>query len=296
MKEKVELDHFHFLLSLFTFYFHFHFHFIHPCPYKRSSSGSRRDPSSCSPFSWCCSGHAGAIASRSTSSSSSGRLPPSSSSSAPFASRTLKSRGSVRWASASCWRIRTCSCAWCRTSALCRESSGAWPRRDLRCRCLPPGWRSGRCARPALVVFAFLYFIWLLGYAAWAFRQGARAAGGVTHWRMQHAALGALLLAVVFILAVLMAVWPCLARGRGVAGSAGRAWRRAELLLRVRAAGMASAHVAVLRALRVAVRSSCRGRRGVTERRAEPAVHVRGFGGGRDRWRLRHYGTTAGRR
>src|SRR5688500_2642732 len=47
----------------------------------------------------------------------------------------------------------------------------------------------------ALVVFAFLYFIWLLGYVAWAFRQGARAAGGVTHWRMQHAALGALLLA-----------------------------------------------------------------------------------------------------
>jgi signal transduction histidine kinase len=60
----------------------------------------------------------------------------------------------------------------------------------------------------ALVVFAFLYFIWLLGYVAWAFRQGARAAGGVTHWRMQHAALGALLLATVFILAVLTAVLP----------------------------------------------------------------------------------------
>ncbi len=60
----------------------------------------------------------------------------------------------------------------------------------------------------ALVVFAFLYFIWLLGYVAWAFRQGARAAGGVTHWRMQHAALGALLLATVFILAVLIAVLP----------------------------------------------------------------------------------------
>ena len=60
----------------------------------------------------------------------------------------------------------------------------------------------------ALVVFAFLYFVWLLGYAAWAFRQGARAAGGVTHWRMQHAALGALLLATVFILAVLIAVLP----------------------------------------------------------------------------------------
>ena len=59
-----------------------------------------------------------------------------------------------------------------------------------------------------LVVFAFLYFIWLLSYTAWAFRQGARAAGGVTHWRMQHAALGALLLAVVFVLAVLLAVWP----------------------------------------------------------------------------------------
>ena len=60
----------------------------------------------------------------------------------------------------------------------------------------------------ALVVFAFLYFVWLLGYTAWAFRQGSRAAGGVTHWRMQHAALGALLLAVVFVLAVLLSAWP----------------------------------------------------------------------------------------
>jgi signal transduction histidine kinase len=60
----------------------------------------------------------------------------------------------------------------------------------------------------ALVVAAFGYFIWLLGYVAWAFRQGSRAAGGVTHWRMQHAAIGALLLAIVFILAVLIAVLP----------------------------------------------------------------------------------------
>ena len=67
-----------------------------------------------------------------------------------------------------------------------------------------------------LVLFAFLYFIWLLGYTAWAFRQGSRAAGGVTHWRMQHAALGALLLAVVFIVAVLLAVWPA---SRAVAAS-----------------------------------------------------------------------------
>lgn len=59
-----------------------------------------------------------------------------------------------------------------------------------------------------LVLFAFLYFVWLLGYTAWAFRQGARAAGGVTHWRMRRASLGALLLAVVFILAVLLTVWP----------------------------------------------------------------------------------------
>ena len=59
-----------------------------------------------------------------------------------------------------------------------------------------------------LVLLALLYFIWLLGYTAWAFRQGARAAGGVTHWRMQHASLGALLLAVVFVLAVLLTVWP----------------------------------------------------------------------------------------
>jgi signal transduction histidine kinase len=62
----------------------------------------------------------------------------------------------------------------------------------------------------ALVVSAFVYFVWLLGYVAWAFRQGSRAAGGVTHWRMHHAALGALLLAIVFVLAVLIAVFPLL--------------------------------------------------------------------------------------
>jgi signal transduction histidine kinase len=61
-----------------------------------------------------------------------------------------------------------------------------------------------------LLIVAFLYFFSLLGYAAWAFRQGSRGAGGVTHWRMQHAALGALLLAIVFILAVLIAVAPVL--------------------------------------------------------------------------------------
>jgi signal transduction histidine kinase len=60
----------------------------------------------------------------------------------------------------------------------------------------------------APVAFAFLYFIWLLGYVAWAFREGARAAGGVTHWRMLHPALGAMLLAVVFVFAVLGAVLP----------------------------------------------------------------------------------------
>ena len=60
----------------------------------------------------------------------------------------------------------------------------------------------------ALVVFAFVYFLWLMCYAAWAFRQGSRAAGGVTHWRMQHASLGAALLATVFVLAVLISVLP----------------------------------------------------------------------------------------
>ena len=108
-----------------------------------------------------------------------------------------------------------------------------------------------------LVVFAFLYFIWLLGYIAWAFRQGARAAGGVTHWRMQHAALGALLLAVRVRSCGAPRGMALLTRSRGVAGSAGRARGRAELLLCLRAAGVASAHVAVIRALRVAVGSRC---------------------------------------
>jgi signal transduction histidine kinase len=61
-----------------------------------------------------------------------------------------------------------------------------------------------------LAASSFLYLVWLLGYDAWAFRQGAKGAGGVTHWRMQHAALGALLLATVLTLAVLIAVVPAL--------------------------------------------------------------------------------------
>jgi signal transduction histidine kinase len=60
----------------------------------------------------------------------------------------------------------------------------------------------------ALVAVAFAYFIWLMAYVARAFRQGARSAGGVTHWRMKHAALGALLLAIVFVLTVTIALAP----------------------------------------------------------------------------------------
>jgi len=61
---------------------------------------------------------------------------------------------------------------------------------------------------PVLVVFSFFYFLWLLTYVAFAFRQGAIAAGGVTHWRMKLAGLGAMLLAVVFTLAVIIALIP----------------------------------------------------------------------------------------
>jgi signal transduction histidine kinase len=53
-----------------------------------------------------------------------------------------------------------------------------------------------------LIASAFLFFIWLMAYDARAFLAGAKAAGGVTHWRMLHAAWGALLLAVTFVLAV----------------------------------------------------------------------------------------------
>ena len=57
---------------------------------------------------------------------------------------------------------------------------------------------------PATAALAFAYFIWLLAYVALVFRRGAIAAGGVTHWRMLHAGWGALLLAVVFALAVVV--------------------------------------------------------------------------------------------
>ena len=69
---------------------------------------------------------------------------------------------------------------------------------------------------PALVAVGFIYFVWLLIYDAWAFARGARKAGGVTHWRMRHAALGAGLLAGLFVLAVFIAVVPA-TRGVGAA-------------------------------------------------------------------------------
>ena len=56
--------------------------------------------------------------------------------------------------------------------------------------------------------FAFLYFVWQLGYVTFAFRERARAAGGVTHWRMLHASWGAGLFLLVFVLAVLISVIP----------------------------------------------------------------------------------------
>jgi signal transduction histidine kinase len=59
-----------------------------------------------------------------------------------------------------------------------------------------------------LIILAFLYFVCLLAYVAWSFRRGAKAAGGVTHWRMLHASWGALLLAVVFVLAVFASLVP----------------------------------------------------------------------------------------
>jgi signal transduction histidine kinase len=59
-----------------------------------------------------------------------------------------------------------------------------------------------------MVALAFCYFIWLLAYVAVAFRERARAAGGVTHWRMLHASWGASLLALVFVLAVSIGLFP----------------------------------------------------------------------------------------
>jgi signal transduction histidine kinase len=61
---------------------------------------------------------------------------------------------------------------------------------------------------PILILFAIPYFVWLLFYVAFAFRGGAKAAGGVTHWRMKHASLGAMLLAGVFLLAVARGLMP----------------------------------------------------------------------------------------
>ena len=59
-----------------------------------------------------------------------------------------------------------------------------------------------------LTTFAFAYFIWQLGYVTFAFRDRARAVGGVTHWRMLHASWGAGLLLLVFVLAVLISLVP----------------------------------------------------------------------------------------
>jgi signal transduction histidine kinase len=59
-----------------------------------------------------------------------------------------------------------------------------------------------------MVGFAFLNFIWQLGYVTLAFRERSRAVGGVTHWRMLHAGWGAGLVLLVFVLAVLISVLP----------------------------------------------------------------------------------------
>jgi signal transduction histidine kinase len=61
---------------------------------------------------------------------------------------------------------------------------------------------------PAMIGVALLYFITLLGYVAWAFRQGAIAAGGVTHWRLLYAGWGAVLVGVMFVLVVLPRISP----------------------------------------------------------------------------------------
>lgn len=60
----------------------------------------------------------------------------------------------------------------------------------------------------SMAALAFFYFIWLLTYVAFAFRERAKAAGGVTHWRSLHAAWGAGLVALVFVLAVLISLVP----------------------------------------------------------------------------------------
>jgi signal transduction histidine kinase len=67
-----------------------------------------------------------------------------------------------------------------------------------------------------MAALAFCYFMWLLAYVAVAFRERAREAGGVTHWRMLHASWGAGLLALVFILAALVGLLPA-ARGEAAA-------------------------------------------------------------------------------
>jgi signal transduction histidine kinase len=68
-------------------------------------------------------------------------------------------------------------------------------------------WLAGVPHNPALGV-AFIYFVSVLVYVAWSFRAGALGARGVTHFRMLHAALGALLLATVFVLAIILLIRP----------------------------------------------------------------------------------------
>ena len=82
---------------------------------------------------------------------------------------------------------------------------------------LVPTWIAASPFRASgLVVLAFIYFVWLLIYDAWAFAHGAGKAGGVTHWRMRHAAIGAGVLAGLFVVAALVAVVPA-TRGAGAA-------------------------------------------------------------------------------
>ena len=181
-------------------------------------------------------------------------------------------RGSVRSASASCWRTPICFAGRVALSARIENSAAGGECRTRRVAHHVDGGMavSLRGAhRLRIPLFPMAARLRCLGVPA-----GARPAGGVTHWRMPHAALGALLLATFLFSLYSSRCSPVSREAAAALDAAGGARRGCELLLRVRAADMDSAHVAVVRALRISVRSRA-GRQPLhRKRRAESAVHV----------------------
>ena len=204
-------------------------------------------------------------------------------STARFACLALTPYGSGRLASASCSPIRI---------LLLRVVSHFRPVSRVRAanaRRLDWRWRSssawscdlavpiGSAHRRRFRVFRLAAHLRRPGVSA----RRAQAAGGVTHWRMRHAASARAFWPDVFVLAVLIALLPAAEEQAAALIPLAALVRGTELLLRVCPAVLDAAPLAIGRALRVLQQRSDRRLLALAGRGAEPVVRLRGSYGRR---------------